>query len=83
MSKLQEAARSNSREAYKEFKNHANAMTKKCMLRGTSLRPSFCCEPYLKTLSKFQTGLFSFKAADQPISLDEVESAASIVKRFW
>ncbi|XP_074281679.1 glutamate synthase 1 [NADH], chloroplastic-like [Silene latifolia] len=60
MAKLQEAARSNSVQAYKEYSNLINELNKSCNLRG----------------------LLKFKEVSESISLEEVEPASEIVKRF-
>ncbi|KAJ3670906.1 hypothetical protein LUZ60_008332 [Juncus effusus] len=60
MGKLQEAARVNSRAAYKEYSLRIQELNKQCNLRG----------------------MLRFKALGRQISLDEVEPAQNIVKRF-
>jgi len=61
IAKLQHAARSNSREVYKEFAQLINDQSERLM----TLR-----------------GLFVFKSTIAPVSMDEVEPAKEIVKRF-
>jgi len=58
--KLQEAARVNSRAAYKEYSKRIQELNKTCNLRG----------------------MLKFKDITDKISLDEVEPASEIVKRF-
>jgi glutamate synthase (NADPH/NADH) len=58
--KLQEAARVNSRAAYKEYSKRIQELNKTCNLRG----------------------MLKFKDITEKISLDEVEPASEIVKRF-
>ncbi|KAJ6672830.1 GLUTAMATE SYNTHASE 1 [NADH] CHLOROPLASTIC [Salix viminalis] len=60
IAKLQEAARTNSVAAYKEYSKRIQELNKACNLRG----------------------LLKFKVADVKVSLDEVEPASEIVKRF-
>jgi len=60
MGKLQEAARVNSRAAYKEYSKRIQELNKACNLRG----------------------MLKFKDISDKISLDEVEPASEIVKRF-
>ncbi|KAJ6748807.1 GLUTAMATE SYNTHASE 1 [NADH] CHLOROPLASTIC [Salix purpurea] len=60
IAKLQEAARTNSVAAYKEYSKLIQELNKACNLRG----------------------LLKFKVADVKVSLDEVEPASEIVKRF-
>lgn len=60
MAKLQEAAKVNSREAYKEYSKRIQELNKACNLRG----------------------MLKFKDIADKISLDEVEPASEIVKRF-
>ncbi|KAL5226507.1 hypothetical protein ABZP36_014772 [Zizania latifolia] len=60
MAKLQEAARVNSRAAYKEYSRRIQELNKACNLRG----------------------MLKFKDTTDKISLDEVEPASEIVKRF-
>ncbi|GJN18063.1 hypothetical protein PR202_gb05181 [Eleusine coracana subsp. coracana] len=60
MAKLQEAARVNSRAAYKEYSRRIQELNKTCNLRG----------------------MLKFKDISGKISLDEVEPASEIVKRF-
>eukprot|EP00271_Cylindrocystis_brebissonii_P015485 TRINITY_DN38393_c0_g1_i1.p1 TRINITY_DN38393_c0_g1~~TRINITY_DN38393_c0_g1_i1.p1 ORF type:complete len:2268 (+),score=536.29 TRINITY_DN38393_c0_g1_i1:304-7107(+) len=61
IAKLQEAARTNSPAAYKEYSQMIQALNQKCNLRG---------------MLKFKT------LPSGPVALEEVESAAEIVKRF-
>ncbi|KAK3138054.1 hypothetical protein QOZ80_5AG0363860 [Eleusine coracana subsp. coracana] len=60
IAKLQEAARINSREAYKEYSRTIQELNKACTLRG----------------------MLKFKEIPVKISLDEIEPASVIVKRF-
>ncbi|GJN15164.1 hypothetical protein PR202_gb02057 [Eleusine coracana subsp. coracana] len=60
IAKLQEAARINSREAYKEYSRTIQELNKACTLRG----------------------MLKFKEIPVKISLDEIEPASEIVKRF-
>ncbi|XP_062232093.1 glutamate synthase 2 [NADH], chloroplastic-like isoform X2 [Phragmites australis] len=60
IAKLQEAARINSREAYKEYSRCIQELNKSCTLRG----------------------MLKFREIPLRISLDEVEPASEIVKRF-
>uniref|UniRef100_A0A5K3FD94 glutamate synthase (NADH) n=1 Tax=Mesocestoides corti TaxID=53468 RepID=A0A5K3FD94_MESCO len=60
VAKLQAAARNNSREAFRQFSEAADASARKCTLRGQ----------------------LEFKFAEKPISLDLVEPASEIVKKF-
>lgn len=60
IAKLQEAARINSREAYKEYSRRIYELNKACTLRG----------------------MLKFREIPNQISLDEVEPAKEIVKRF-
>uniref|UniRef100_A0A0D9WJI6 glutamate synthase (NADH) n=1 Tax=Leersia perrieri TaxID=77586 RepID=A0A0D9WJI6_9ORYZ len=60
IAKLQEAARINSREAYKEYSRRIHELNKACTLRG----------------------MLKFREIPTKISLDEVEPAKEIVKRF-
>ncbi|KAL6848634.1 hypothetical protein ACP4OV_021217 [Aristida adscensionis] len=60
IAKLQEAARTNSREAYKEYSRCIQELNKACTLRG----------------------MLRFREIPVRISLDEVEPASEIVKRF-
>lgn len=60
MSKLQEAARSNSVAAYKEYSKRIQQLNKACNLRG----------------------VLKFVDNNNKVSLDEVEPASEIVKRF-
>jgi glutamate synthase (NADPH/NADH) len=60
MAKLQEAAKVNSRAAYKEYSQRIQELNKACNLRG----------------------MLKFKDNASKISLDEVEPASEIVKRF-
>uniref|UniRef100_A0A804QV90 glutamate synthase (NADH) n=3 Tax=Zea mays TaxID=4577 RepID=A0A804QV90_MAIZE len=60
MGKLQEAARVNSRAAYKEYSKRIQELNKACNLRG----------------------MLKFKDISDKISLDDVEPASEIVKRF-
>ncbi|KAF0926247.1 hypothetical protein E2562_022075 [Oryza meyeriana var. granulata] len=60
IAKLQEAARINSREAYKEYSRRIHELNKACTLRG----------------------MLKFREIPIKISLDEVEPAKEIVKRF-
>ncbi|KAL6610621.1 hypothetical protein ACP70R_040590 [Stipagrostis hirtigluma subsp. patula] len=60
IAKLQEAARINSREAYKEYSRCIQELNKACTLRG----------------------MLKFRETPVRISLDEVEPASEIVKRF-
>ncbi|KAK9291820.1 hypothetical protein L1049_019770 [Liquidambar formosana] len=60
IAKLQEAARTNSVAAYKEYSKRVQELNKTCNLRG----------------------LLKFKEAEVKVSLDEVEPASEIVKRF-
>uniref|UniRef100_J3M9K5 glutamate synthase (NADH) n=1 Tax=Oryza brachyantha TaxID=4533 RepID=J3M9K5_ORYBR len=60
IAKLQEAARVNSREAYKEYSRRIHELNKQCTLRG----------------------MLKFRETPIKISLDEVEPAKEIVKRF-
>ncbi|KAG8069239.1 hypothetical protein GUJ93_ZPchr0005g14739 [Zizania palustris] len=60
IAKLQEAARINSREAYKEYSRRIQELNKACTLRG----------------------MLKFREIPIKISLDEVEPARDIVKRF-
>ncbi|KAL5202555.1 hypothetical protein ABZP36_013507 [Zizania latifolia] len=60
IAKLQEAARINSREAYKEYSRRIQELNKACTLRG----------------------MLKFREIPIKISLDEVEPAREIVKRF-
>ncbi|CAM6092721.1 unnamed protein product [Calypogeia fissa] len=61
IAKLQEAARTNSPQAYKEYAQKINELNKQCNLRG----------------------MLRFKVeASNSISLEEVEPASEIVKRF-
>ncbi|KHN23377.1 Glutamate synthase [NADH], amyloplastic [Glycine soja] len=60
ISKLQEAARTNSKDAYEQYSKLIHELNKACNLRG----------------------LLKFKEAAVKVSLDEVEPASEIVKRF-
>lgn len=60
MAKLQEAARTNSVAAYKEYSKRITELNKSCNLRG----------------------MLKFKNIEKKISLEEVEPATEIVKRF-
>ncbi|TVT97435.1 hypothetical protein EJB05_57316, partial [Eragrostis curvula] len=60
IAKLQEAARINSREAYKEYSRTIQELNKVCTLRG----------------------MLKFREIPNKISLDEIEPASEIVKRF-
>ncbi|XP_025667074.1 glutamate synthase [NADH], amyloplastic isoform X2 [Arachis hypogaea] len=60
IAKLQEAARTNSVDAYKQYSKIIHELNKACNLRG----------------------ILKFKEAAVKISLDEVEPASEIVKRF-
>ncbi|AQK88282.1 Glutamate synthase 1 [NADH] chloroplastic [Zea mays] len=60
IAKLQEAARLDSREAYKEYSRYTQELNKSCTLRG----------------------MLKFRETPVRISLDEVEPASEIVKRF-
>ncbi|KAJ6822472.1 glutamate synthase 1 [NADH], chloroplastic isoform X1 [Iris pallida] len=60
IAKLQEAARQNSVEAYKEYSSRIQELNKTCNLRG----------------------MLKFKDVKEKVSLDEVEPASEIVKRF-
>lgn len=60
IAKLQEAARLDSREAYKEYSRRIEELNKLCTLRG----------------------MLKFREIPVRISLDEVEPASEIVKRF-
>ncbi|PWZ18290.1 Glutamate synthase 2 [NADH], chloroplastic [Zea mays] len=60
IAKLQEAARLDSREAYKEYSRYTQELNKSCTLRG----------------------MLKFRETPARISLDEVEPASEIVKRF-
>merc|ERR1711988_1480476 len=62
MAALQVAARTNSKEAYRQYATHIDETNKGCNLRGIMR--------------------FSDEAISNPISIDEVEPAANIVKRF-
>ena len=62
MAALQVAARTNSKEAYRQYATHIDETNKGCNLRGIMR--------------------FSDDAICNPISIEEVESAAMIVKRF-
>jgi glutamate synthase (NADPH/NADH) len=60
ISKLQDAARTNSPKAYADYSRMINDLNKKTTIRG----------------------LLKFKESATPISIDEVEPASEIVKRF-
>eukprot|EP00108_Taenia_solium_P010576 TsM_000015400 transcript=TsM_000015400 gene=TsM_000015400 len=60
IAKLQAAARSNSREIFRQFSDSANEQARHCTLRGQ----------------------FDFNFAEEPISVDLVEPATEIVKKF-
>ncbi|CAN6345929.1 unnamed protein product [Urochloa humidicola] len=60
IAKLQEAAKLDSREAYKEYSRFTEELSKSCTLRG----------------------MLKFREIPVRISLDEVEPASEIVKRF-
>lgn len=60
MAKLQESARTNSRDAYKDYSKRIHELNKATNLRG----------------------MLKFKGGEVAISLDQVEPASEIVKRF-
>ncbi|CAM8900517.1 unnamed protein product [Rhodiola kirilowii] len=60
IAKLQEAAKSNSVAAYKEYSKRIQELNKECNLRG----------------------ILKFKEVESKVTLDEVEPASEIVKRF-
>ncbi|MEE2959555.1 MAG: glutamate synthase large subunit [Myxococcota bacterium] len=82
---LQEAARTNNREAYKRFSQRANTMTGRCELRGLlsytdSINPTSVgeVEPAEEIVKKFVTGAMSFGS----ISAESHESLAVAMNRL-